>query len=606
MTHLVQTNAHPRSVADTYNPRILQGARLWRYRVALAFWFGALGYFWVWWLSPDHILSPWRFWSLTALLFWVTFLQGYFLYFALRARRVTATLADLGDFRAAMVVTKTPVEPLSVVQKTLTAMLQQNVPHDTWLADEDPTPDTIAWCEAHGVKISSRKGIADYHRDSWPRRTRCKEGNLSYFYDHYGYDQYDYVVQLDADHVPHPGYLEAMLTPFADPDVGYVSAPSICSSNASGSWAARARLHSEAMFHGAMQAGYTGGWATMCIGSHYAVRTKALHDVGGLGPELAEDHSTSMILNAGGWRGVHALDAIAEGDGPRTFADMITQEFQWSRSLLSLLLRYTSNYYSALPRALKFQFVFSQMWYPIFALFMAATFALPILALMFDVRWADVTYPQFLLHSLPTGVSLILIAAMFRHDRLFRPFDARVLCWEKLLFPLAQWPWVLWGCLVAVFDHLTGRFVDFRITPKGKDEAEPLPWRAILPSFALAFMALWVVLAVDDVREAAGFYVLALLNAVLYSALFLVVVLKHIQEQGMRLRSLPVTAVAQIAAVLILISLATQATALRGAQGVHAITAGLGPVRVVETRFNVSGAGQATGSLRYEFDFSWN
>ena len=105
-------------------------------------------------------------------------------------------------------------------------------PHDTWLADEDPAPETIAWCEAHGVLLSTRKGRADYHRASWPRRTRCKEGNLAYFYDHYGYARYDFVAQLDADHVPQPGYLFDMLRPFADPKVGYVSAPSICDRNA--------------------------------------------------------------------------------------------------------------------------------------------------------------------------------------------------------------------------------------------------------------------------------------------------------------------------------------------------------------------------------------
>ncbi len=39
----------------------------------------------------------------------------------------------------------------------------------------------------------------------------------------------------------------------------------------------------------------------MCIGSHYCVRTCALRDLGGLGPEIAEDHSTSLLMNAGGW-----------------------------------------------------------------------------------------------------------------------------------------------------------------------------------------------------------------------------------------------------------------------------------------------------------------
>ena len=101
--------------------------------------------------------------------------------------------------------------------------------------------------------------------------------------------------------------------------------------------------------HGSLQAGYNGGLAPLCIGSHYAVRTVALRQIGGLGPELAEDHSTTLLMNAFGWRGVHALDAIAFGYGPRTFADLVTQEFQWSRSLVTLLLQYSPKYVPNLP-----------------------------------------------------------------------------------------------------------------------------------------------------------------------------------------------------------------------------------------------------------------
>ena len=58
-----------------------------------------------------------------------------------------------------------------------------------------------------------------------------------------------------------------------------------------------------------------------------------------------------MMFNAAGWRGVHALDAIAHGDGPNTFADLATQEFQWSRSLVTILLKYTPLYIGKLsPR----------------------------------------------------------------------------------------------------------------------------------------------------------------------------------------------------------------------------------------------------------------
>ena len=115
--------------------------------------------------------------------------------------------------------------------------------------------------------------------------------------------------------MPSRDYLNHILAPFIDESVGYVAAPSICDANAHTSWAARARLNSEAMFHGPIQAGTNAGWVPICIGSHYAVRTKALKEIGGIGPELAEDYSTTVAMNAHGWRGVLAYDAVAHGDG---------------------------------------------------------------------------------------------------------------------------------------------------------------------------------------------------------------------------------------------------------------------------------------------------
>ena len=147
------------------------------------------------------------------------------------------------------------------------------MPYDVWLADEKLTDEVVDWCAAHGVRMSSREGVAEYHNASWPRRTKCKEGNLAFFYDNWGYRDYDVVAQLDADHVPEPDYLRRMVAPFADPRVGYVAAPSICDRNAESSWSARGRLYAEAVLHGSTQAGCNAGYAPSCIGSHYAVRT---------------------------------------------------------------------------------------------------------------------------------------------------------------------------------------------------------------------------------------------------------------------------------------------------------------------------------------------
>ncbi len=184
-----------------------------------------------------------------------------------------------------------------------------------------------------GVHECPRSARRTIDRASWPRRSKSKEGNLAYFYDTVGYRDYDVVVQLDCDHVPNSSYLAAMVRPFAAAKVGYTCAPSICDSNAEMGWTVRGRLYREATLHGPMQAGANDGYAPVCIGSHYAVRTTALQGVGGLGPELAEDYSTTLWLQSGGWAGVSVLDAEAHGAGPVSVDELLTQESQWARSL---------------------------------------------------------------------------------------------------------------------------------------------------------------------------------------------------------------------------------------------------------------------------------
>ena len=573
------------------------------YAILSVAWAGCVLWFWIWWLDPAHFVGWPEFLFATVPLLCLHGLQLFFVFVLLQASKTSAPDPEPGQWRVAMIVTKTASEPFEVLERILRAMLAQDYPHDTWLADEDPSAERLAWCRRNGVKVSSRQGVTAYHQKTWPRRTRCKEGNLAYFYDNGGYELYDIVSQLDSDHVPQPNYLREIIRPFFDMTVGYVSAPSICAANAATSWAARTRLHTEAAFHGLFQTGYTRAFAPMCIGSHYAVRTKALQRAGGLGPELAEDHSTSLLINAAGWRGVHAIDAIAVGDGPETAADMVTQEFQWSRSLLTLLLQHTGPYLRRLPPRLKFFFVFCQLWYPLFALTSAMLYLAPVFALAFDLRYANVTYPEFILHGAPAVVVLTMIAFRIRKDGFFRPIDAPVLSWEKALFLSLQWPWVLWGCIMAIRDKLTGTFVDFRITPKGSAAAQTLPIKVVLVYTGLALGATLPVLFSDGLGNARGFLLLALLNAVLYTALVVVIVWRHLADTGaVKTQKLQASAM-QIAAAVVVVSTVMTGFSWRGVESIHALAFGLEPIRLVRVEYGLSGAGHMA---KDRVDFVWD
>ncbi len=584
---------------------LMSRAQRAEYLAGALVWFAALVYFWAWWLDPAHFAGAARYFIATAALAWVTLLPAYFIVVFYRARIPTGPLRLPPGSRIAMVVTKAPSEPFSVVSATLEGMLAQNVPHDTWLADEDPSLETIDWCGRRGVFVSTRKGQVDYHRPLWPRRTRCKEGNLAFFYDHYGYARYDFVAQLDADHVPEAGYLWQMLRPFADSNVGYVSAPSICDSNAKQSWSARGRLGAEASMHGALQTGYNGNLAPMCIGSHYAVRTSALKQIGGLGPELAEDHSTTLMMNASGWRGIHALDAIAHGEGPRTFADLAAQEFQWSRSLVMVLLQYSPTYLTSMPARLQFQFLFSQLWYPLFALVMALMFTMPIIALTSGQIFVNVTYPQFLLHFAPLSVVLVLLAFRWRSTGSYRPFNAKVLSWESMIFQFARWPWALAGTVAALRDWLTGSAVDFRITPKGNSRVEPLPARVLAPYAGLSVISALPVALIEDPGEAGGFFVFALFNTAIYAALLAVIVIQHARENPLQVRNQSYRAALSLSFVA-MFTLLGYGGVRNGMSGVESLAWDAGRFSLFSETYSIAGAGLGKADIRkVRFDPHW-
>ncbi|MET9592913.1 glycosyltransferase family 2 protein [Streptomyces sp. NPDC006516] len=496
-------------------------------------WVLSFLWFWSWWLQPEHRAGWAGLIVNSILLLYLTGLPSYFFVAVLRLRRVDPDLA-VPRLPVAFAVTRAPSEPWRTVRRTLEAMRRQDFPYayDVWLCDEDPTEEIRTWCGGHDVRISCRRDVDTYHRANWPRRTRCKEGNFSYFYDHWGYHRYAVVAQLDCDHVPSTGYLTEMVRPFTDPAIGYVAAPSMCDANDARSWSARGRLHREAVWHGAIQLGHSDGLAPMCIGSHYAVRTEALRDIGGLGPELAEDFSTTFLLNSAGWHGAFAIDAEAHGDGPLTFADMITQEYQWSRSLTTMMLGLLPRHLGRLPFLLRLRFGYALAYYPLMGSMIVAGLVLPPVAVISGLPWMNVDYFDFLLHFWFLPVWLMLALWLMRRRGLLRPRGAPLLSWETWLFALARWPFVILGVAGAVVQRVRPRPLTFKVTPKNESGPQPLLARLTLPFAALATALSTVAVFGELTSPSVGYVFLCIVAAVAYATVALAVPLLHVRESA--------------------------------------------------------------------------
>jgi cellulose synthase/poly-beta-1,6-N-acetylglucosamine synthase-like glycosyltransferase len=515
---------------DTFVPTLRRSDRILAAGLTVG-WLVCVGWFWLWWLEPEHRVNWVGLLVSSTLLCYLTCEPISFMVAVNRLRHVDPR-SSIPNLRCAFVVTRAPSEPWEVARTTLSAMLAQEFPHgyDVWLCDEQPTAEVIGWCAGHNVRISTRSGVGAYHRREWPRRTRCKEGNLAYFYDHTGYENYDVVAQLDCDHVPVPGYLAEMVRPFADPAIGYVAAPSVCDANAASSWSARGRVHREAYFHGAVQLGHSSGLAPICVGSHYAVRTKAVRDIGGIGPELLEDFSTSFLLNSAGWQGAFAIAAEAHGNGPLTVSAMLVQEFQWTRSLSTLLYRVVPPHLGRLAWRLRLRFVYSLLFHTALIATIVCGLVLPAIAAVTGVSWVNVSYLGFGLHWWSISIWIVALTMLLRRRGLLRPVRAPILSWENWLYRLTRWPFIAWGVCAAAVALFRPRPITFKVTPKAADGLEPLPPKVIAPYVTISVVLAGAALVGELSTTAAGWVFLCLLGAAVYAVVTFAVCFLHAVE----------------------------------------------------------------------------
>ncbi len=276
-------------------------------------------------------------------------------------------------------------------------------------------------------------------------------------------------------------------------------------------------MYREATFHGPFQLGYSDGYAPLCIGSHYAVRTAAIREIGGIGPELAEDFSTTFLLNAAGWHGVFAIDADAHGYGPATFQDMVIQEFQWARSLAVILLGLVPRNLRLLRLRRQLRFLYALSYYVLLTAATLAGLTLAPIAAVTGQPGINVNLFGFLAHIWSVGIWLILITVLLRRRGLLRPPSAPILSWEAWLYSLTRWPYVGLGIVAAVLYRIRPRNVTFRITPKEVNGHRPLPARLVAPFAIVSFVASAGALYGERSGSPAGYVFLCVVEAATYA-----------------------------------------------------------------------------------------
>ncbi len=224
--------------------------------------------------------------------------------------------------RAVDVYVCTYDEPTEVVMATLAGCRALTYPHTTYLLDDGRRAEMEEIAKLAGAEYMTR-----------PDNSHAKAGNLNAALPRTGGDL---VLVLDADHVPMPDALDALVGYFDDERMAVVQTPHDFFNHDSAQHYAVGR-HEQSLFYRVVCPGKNRHGATYWCGSAALINRHALLEIGGVATEtIAEDFHTTIRLLRGGWRSRYHDEVLVQGLAPHDLDGYLLQRDRWARGNLAV------------------------------------------------------------------------------------------------------------------------------------------------------------------------------------------------------------------------------------------------------------------------------
>ncbi len=243
-------------------------------------------------------------------------------------------------------------EPVDIVEKTARAVLAMNYSHvNVYLLNDGYAAKKKNWKDIE--LLATRLGIRSITRK---KGGGAKAGNIN---NALRLTDSPFVAIFDADHVPHPDFLEKMMGYFTDPEMGFVQSPQFYK-NYDLNQVTRGAWEQQALFFGPICKGKNRlNAATMC-GTNMILRRQALEEVGGMCEEsIAEDFVTGVFMHERGWKSCYVPEVLAEGLAPEDFLSYYKQQFRWARGAMDVIFKYNIFFRRGLTMAQRIQYLSS-------------------------------------------------------------------------------------------------------------------------------------------------------------------------------------------------------------------------------------------------------
>ncbi|HEY0527901.1 MAG TPA: cellulose synthase catalytic subunit, partial [Gemmatimonadaceae bacterium] len=230
-------------------------------------------------------------------------------------------------------------EPLEVLRRTAIGARAIKYPHKTYMLDDGKRDEVKAMAAALGIGYIRREG-----------NEHAKAGNLNHAFT---VTDGEFILQLDADHVPLPNILDRLLGYFVEPDIAFVQSPQDFYNTDSFTHVVneegRTMWEENRIFFSLLQPGKDTWNAAFFCGSCGVLRRKAFDEIGGFSTKtITEDMETSIVLHARGWKSAYHGETLAYGLAPSSAFAYHVQRLRWGQGSMQILRKFNPLIYPGL------------------------------------------------------------------------------------------------------------------------------------------------------------------------------------------------------------------------------------------------------------------
>ncbi|MBD2627997.1 glycosyltransferase [Trichormus variabilis] len=333
----------------------------------------------------------------------------------------------------------------------------------------------------------------------------AKAGNLNYAIFS-GETVGEFILTLDADHIPKPQFLKRVLPYFYtynlfsgkyEPNrIAFVQTPQDFYNIPPGDPFG----HRASLFYGPLQQGKDGMNAAFYTGTNAVLRREALISVGlqyfadefikdekrldefeligGVSSNsITEDMNTAMRLHSAGWKSVYHHELLAEGLAPDDLSSTLKQRLRWAQGTIQVLVR--ENPITKVGLSFWQRLHYFKTIYSYFSGFATLIFiSCPIIYFFTGIIPVKTDGFEFALHFFPAFMinRLTFLAAGWG-------IPAREL-WRSEQYAIALFPLLI----QAVWSVFTGQSIKFQVTPKQRQSGIYL--RLILPQLVVLVLTI--------------------------------------------------------------------------------------------------------------------